>query len=180
MKKFTALVVFLGLSFSLMAQSNAVKMNLLSAVVRTVNVQYEHVLNEGASFQLGGYFTAASWGASEIQFRGYGITPEYRFYFGDDPAPMGFYVAPFFRYQNWNLQSTADGSNDEADFKSFGGGVIVGRSWIFSEKVIFEIFIGPKYSDGKIEIISGSDSFDLGFLGGGFGLRSGMTVGIVF
>jgi hypothetical protein len=32
----------------------------------------------------------------------------------------------------------------------FGGGVVIGKQWIFKEKISLDIFIGPQYSVGDV------------------------------
>ena len=43
-----------------------------------------------------------------------------------------------------------------------------------------DFFIGPSYTSGKVKVTDGTDSFDLPFGINGFGLRSGLTIGIAF
>lgn len=155
----------------------AIKVNLLSPVVRTFNIAFERAISENGSLQLGFYYTGAK--VDEVKFSGFGLTPEYRIYLSQSPAPNGFYVAPFLRYTNYKL--TAESTTDEATFTSFGGGVLVGRQWVFKERVTFDLFIGPKYQSRDLKVTSGSDSetFDLNFLNA-FGIRGGLTLGVAF
>ncbi len=160
---------------NLFGQSGVIKLNILSPIVSTLNLSYEHMLSEDRSAQLGFFYTGASIGDTKLS--GIGITPEYRIYLGDDPAPDGFYVAPFLRYQNFKLSSDFD--NSEGTYSSFGVGLIVGRQWLFGERVTFDIFLGPSYSFGNVEVTDGNDNFDLGGVDG-FGLRTGITLGFAF
>src|SRR5690349_6942363 len=145
------------------AQGNAVKINFLSPIVKTFNIAYEKTVKENSSFQLGLYYTGFS--ASSISYKGFGITPEYRFYLSDSPAPAGFYVAPFLRYQS--LKLTEDEFDSEATFSSMGGGVIIGKQWVFKKRVTFDIFLGPAFNSGKVKVDDGTseDTFDVA---GGF------------
>jgi hypothetical protein len=159
------------------AQSNAVKINFLSPIFSTANIAYERALSESSSFQLGFYYTGAK--VSSLKYSGFGITPEYRFYLSDSPAPAGFYIAPYLRYQSVKL--TEEEFDNEATFTSFGGGLIIGKQWVFKKRITFDIFLGPAYNAGKVKVDSGSeDEFDVSGGFDGFGLRTGMTLGVAF
>jgi hypothetical protein len=177
MKKIVIVFAILTAGVSAHAQQNAIKINLLSPLFRTLNLSYERALNEKSSFQLGVYFTGASVG--DFKYSGTGITPEYRFYLSETPAPEGFYVAPFLRYQNVKIEDKD--TSDKATLNAIGGGVVVGKQWIFKERVTLDIFLGPSFNSGKVKVESGDTDFDKlnpGFKG--FGLRTGLTLGIAF
>ena len=177
--KRTILITFICLtwcSFETNAQSNVFKINILSPVVRTASVFYERALNDQSSLQLGFFYSGYS--DDDTKFRGFGITPEYRFYLSETPAPAGFYVAPFLRYQNFDLEDEL--TLDEAEYSAFGGGLLIGRQWVFKERVALDVFLGPAYVSGDVEVTEGSEgSFDVGVFDG-FGLRAGVTLGLAF
>ncbi len=178
MKKALLLIVvgFVWCSFSAQAQSNVFKINIISPVFKTASVFYERAINEESSFQLGFFYTGYS--GDNTKFNGFGITPEYRFYLSESAAPAGVYVAPFVRYQNFDLEDEV--TLDEATFSSFGGGLLIGRQWIFKERVALDIFIGPSYVSGDVKVTEGSEgSFDVDAFDG-FGLRTGVTLGLAF
>ncbi|MEI9919723.1 MAG: DUF3575 domain-containing protein [Bacteroidota bacterium] len=175
---FLASVLFVALAGSAIAQpTNAIKINLLSPVVRTINLAYEHAINENGSVQLGFFYSGAKVGDTKIS--GWGLTPEYRFYLSESPAPDGFYVAPFIRYNSFTAEDKSDNTTNKATVTQFGGGVVVGRQWVFKERVTFDIFIGPKYQSSTIKVTQGSDNFS-GSLFNNFGIRGGLTLGIAF
>lgn len=176
MKKLLVIAAIFS-SASAFAQQNAVKVNILSPIFSTINVSFEHALSETGSLQLGFYYTGASVG--DTKFSGFGITPEYRIYLSETPAIEGFYLAPYARYQSYTLSTDIDDS--EATFSAFGGGVVIGKQWVFKERVTLDLFLGPNYSSGKVEVKTGSeDSFDIGGAFDGFGIRTGLTLGIAF
>lgn len=159
------------------AQSNAVKLNILSPIVSTVNVSFEHVLTETSSIQLGFFYTGAK--VSSLKYAGIGITPEYRFYLSETTAPAGVYAAPFLRYQSVKL--SVEGESSEANFSAFGGGLVIGKQWVFKQRVTLDLFIGPAYNSGKVEVTSGTeDDFDISGAFDGFGVRTGVTLGVAF
>jgi len=104
MKKLIVAVFLVPLIFSskeIRAQSQVIKINFLSLIVKTLNVSYEKVLETDNSIQLGVFFTGASIGDTKLT--GFGITPEYRFYLSETESPEGVYVAPFLRYTNFDM-----------------------------------------------------------------------------
>lgn len=172
-----ALVVLLmgGVFTSAKAQENVFKINIFSPIVKTFNVSFERKLSATSSFQLGAFYTGYS--AGETKFSGFGLTPEYRFYLSESEAPAGVYVAPFVRYQNFKL--TEDVSDSEGTLSMFGGGLVIGKQWIFKEKISLDIFLGPQYTTGDVKVTSGSDTFDTDVFDG-FGIRTGLTLGFAF
>jgi len=172
-----AVVAFAVMANVAIAQTNAIKINLLSPVARTLNLAYEKAISDNGSFQLGFFYSGAK--VSDTKISGYGITPEYRFYLSQTPAPNGFYVAPFLRYQSFKAEDKTDNTTNKATVSQFGGGVVVGRQWVFKERVTFDMFIGPKYQNTSIDVTSGSDTFS-GSLFSNFGIRGGITLGIAF
>lgn len=156
-------------------QGNVVKINIFSPIVKTFNVAYEKKLNANSSGQLGFFYTGYSTGDTE--FSGFGITPEYRFYLSDTEAPQGVYVAPFVRYQSFKVEDKT--LNNKGEFTAFGGGLIIGKQWIFKERVSLDIFIGPAYFSGDTKTTSGTNTFDTDAFDG-FTVRTGLTLGIAF
>lgn len=167
---------------SIFAQKqNLIKVNFLSPVVKTFNFQYEHAISEKKSLQLGIFYTGYS--TSGTSFSGFGITPEFRMYLAAGKiAPEGFYLAPFIRYQSFTLKATEDfsGTEAKATMSAFRPGFIVGYQWLFSDIVSLEFFLGPSYSFSSLKVTSGTESdFSTGIFDG-FGLRSGLSLGIAF
>ena len=186
-KRILSVLVVTLLVLSVNAQKkNAIKINPFSPLVKTFNLQYERVLNEKSSFQLGLFYTGAESG--DVTLTGIGITPEYRMYLSNDKeAPAGFFIAPFVRYQNFTLK--ADVLNDvsetvegKASFSAFRPGLLIGHQWLFSDKVTFEMFFGPTYSVNSVKVKSDygtEDDFSASALDG-FGLRAGFSLGFAF
>lgn len=175
LKVITALLALIMLSLQVSAQKrNVLKANLLSPVVRTGSFFYERVVHEASSLQFGYFYTGAS--IDETTLRGYGVTLDFRYYLSERPAPSGFFVSPFGRYQNFNLTH----NNDEGEYTSFGGGLLVGIQTLLRNAITLEAFVGPSYSVGEIEVSSGQiEDFDTGWFDG-FGIRFGITIGLAF
>ena len=167
--------VFTLLCSSGFAQSSVFKINIFSPLVRTLNVSFEQKLKPASSAQLGFFYTGFSVGDTE--FSGIGLTPEYRFYLSDTDAPKGVFIAPFVRYQNFKLEEKV--TNSKGELSTFGGGLIIGKQWIFKERISLETFIGPVYQSGDVKVTSGTDNFDTGAFDG-FSVRAGLTLGVAF
>lgn len=183
MKKilFVLIVVSSALTVNIVqAQSNAIKINILSPLVKTLNLSFEHALSESSSFQIGFFYTGAS--IADLKYTGFGITPEYRFYLSESPAPKGVYLAPFIRYQSVKLEDTSSSSTGSATLSAIGGGLVVGKQWIFKERITLDIFLGPSFNSGKVKVEDGTsnqfEDVNAGF--DGFGLRTGITLGVAF
>lgn len=176
MKKIIALFILIAAATDSFGQekSNNLKINILSPIVSTLNLQYEHTIKKDQSFQLGLFYTGYS--ISSTKLTGIGITPEVRFYLSDEAAPQGVYIAPFLRYQNYSL---SDDVNNKGTLRTFGGGLILGRQWVFKDKISLDLFIGPSYNSGSVSVTSGSNNFNVGSING-FGLRTGVCIGVLF
>jgi len=176
-------LLFLGVTacaFSAQAQEkkNAIKLNLFSPIVKSGSFFYERALTTKTSAQLGVGFT--SWGKNDgVKLSGLFITPEFRFYPSGN-VMNGFYVGPFLRYQNLKIEDKSDGMNDKATLTTFGGGVVVGRQWVFGKVITFDIFAGPSYNTGNVKVTQGTDNIDIPGAIDGFGARVGLTLGVNF
>ena len=174
-----------GTIMAAQAQTSAIKLNVTSIAVATANVSFESKIGEKSSFQIGAFYTGFS--INDTKFRGFGITPELRFYPGGD-ALHGFFVGPYLRYQNFNLSSpsytyNSNGSTtattDEAKLNTFGGGVNLGYQWVFGEHFVLEPFLRLGYSGGSVKVNSGSDTFNTGSFTGG-SVLPGINLGYAF
>ncbi|WP_205504281.1 DUF3575 domain-containing protein [Rufibacter psychrotolerans] len=175
------LAAFACLSKPAQAQNNLVKLNLVTPLLATGSFYYERVINDSRSAQLGVFFTKFD------ELSGYGVTPEYRFYLSETPAPNGFYVAPFLSFMRFTVEGDEeyfDGYNSYSSYKgsmtNFGGGLVAGRQWIFKDRVSFDIFVGPEYTGGSVKVEVGNEDqiSDAGL--GGFIARGGISLGLKF
>jgi len=174
------LVAMLAVSVGAFAQDgqkNVVKINPLSLILATGNISYERQVADNQTFQIGGFYSGFS--LSDLKYTGFGITPEYRWYFGAaKQAFNGGYVAPFVRYQSFSIKDKE--TNDKASFNSIGGGATVGYEKKFKSGFVLDVFAGPSYNSVSFKNKSQEDEFDI--KGGlkGFGIRSGVTLGFAF
>ncbi len=156
-------------------EPNVVKVNTLSLLVGTGSLFYERKLSDNLSGQLGvGYI---SYKISDSKFTGLILTPEVRFY-PKQNAIDGFYLAPYFRYQNFELKNTE--TNDKGTYNNYGGGLAIGRQWITDSGFTMDLFFGGHYSKGSVSAESGTgDTFDTAKFEG-FRMRIGFSIGFAF
>lgn len=156
-------------------KQNNIKVNLFSPLVRTGSFFYERKLSKNTTGQLGFFYTGFS--ADGTKLRGFGITPEFRYYASENKGALsGFYVGPFVRYQDFTI---SEGAN-KGTLSTIGGGLLIGNQWMLKGGVNLDLFIGPSYTNGKIKVTDGVDNFDVPFGIDGFGVRAGLTLGIAF
>jgi hypothetical protein len=171
-------MLFLGVS-SFGQKQNVIKANLFSPLVKSGSFFYERAFDTNKSGQLGVGFTAYSTGNTKIS--GLFITPEFRFYLSDGKNALeGFYVGPFVRYQNLTVEDITH--TGKAELNTFGGGVVVGHQWLFKDLISLDIFAGPSYNSGQLKVTDTQDpsTYSVPSTFNGFGLRSGVTLGIAF
>ena len=170
------------------AQTHALKVNLLSPLVKTGSFFYEQQLGAKSSLQLGAL--ATYWSPDgNTRLRGFAFTPEYRRYFaGSKQALNGFYVAPFLRYQKMALSMDVTDETDTpytgtVTLQTLGAGLVVGHQWLFGGRVTLDTFLGPSYNHNVARFSTGdaqaTDQADIGAFSG-FGLRTGVTLGVAF
>ncbi|MEW5846988.1 MAG: DUF3575 domain-containing protein [Bacteroidota bacterium] len=184
MKKLITLATLVVLALPMFAQDkpavseepNVVKVNTLSLLVGTGSLFYERKLSDNLSGQMGvGYL---SYKIEDSKFSGLILTPEVRFY-PKSNAIDGFYLAPYFRYQNFKLENTE--TNDKGTYANYGGGLAIGRQWITDSGFTMDLFFGGHYSKGSIETEEGAtgDNFDVAKFEG-FRIRIGFSIGFAF
>lgn len=165
-----------------------IKINPLSAFALTGSGFLEYAVSDNMSAQLGAFATNVS--ISNVTFKGYGFTPEVRYYFSENKvAPMGPYVAGYGRIQNFKLtveKKDEEGRDYSATYAPIGVGAAIGNQWIFNSGFTLDVFLGAGYNGGNLKVNVGTEQdFDAGIigdmiLGGGFGIRPGLTVGYNF
>lgn len=165
-----------------------IKVNPLSLLAVTGSGFLEYAVTNNVSAQLGASVTGVS--VSNIKFRGYGFTPEVRYYFSENKvAPMGPYVAGYGRIRNFKLtleKKDAEGRDYSATYAPVGAGLAIGNQWIFNGGLSLDLFLGAGYNSGSLKVNVGTEEdFDTGIigdmiLGGGFSVRPGITLGYNF
>lgn len=160
---------------------NIVKINASSLIVKNISLQYERILHKRMSVALGLRFmpkTGLPFRGSienaideedeetlkfvrETRAGGFAITPEFRYYVGAGYG-KGFYLAPFARYERFNIESIypftdEDGMTQDIDFKghnsTIGIGLMIGSQFRLSERLTLDWWIlGPYYTSNSITL----------------------------
>ena len=96
----------------------------------------------------------------------WGITPEFRYYFGKKPL-NGFYVAPYLRIGgnglSWTYAFREDNGNTRnIDFSgklnTISGGLLLGAQWHFGSSFLIDWWIiGPSYGSMKMNLEANTD-----------------------
>lgn len=180
MKKILTLVLIAVLAFPSFAQEsneseekNVLKVNTLSLIIGTGSIFYEREFTDNLSGQMGVAYL--NYKINKTKFTGLILTPEMRFY-PKQNAVDGFYIAPYFRYQNFSLES----DEGKGAYTNYGGGLLFGRQWITNSGFTMDLFFGGHYSSGNIEVEEGtSDSFEVAKFEG-FKPRIGFAIGFAF
>jgi hypothetical protein len=166
---------------------NVIKLNIPSLAVGTISMFYERVLNEQMSVQLGASYTSikSDW-LLNVQYRGYAITPEFRYYFTATEAPRGLFVAPFARYRYSDVTGsiTRDGNQLPANAKisAYGAGIMIGGQ-IVGRHLSVDAFLGPSLNARSVKVATPNvteKEFPVPNILGVFGLRAGIAVGFAF
>ena len=181
MKKVFVVLAFLtaigGAKAQETGRSNAIKLNPLSLFLATGNVSYERAVGESKSLQLGVFYS--SFTLSDLKYTGYGVTPEFRFYFaGAREALNGVYVSPFVRYQSFSLAYKS--TDDKASFTTIGGGATIGWQKMWDSGFVLDIFAGPSYSSANFKTDTDQEQYNIRRGFSGFSVRTGITIGFGF
>ncbi|MEN8229983.1 MAG: DUF3575 domain-containing protein [Bacteroidota bacterium] len=172
----------LGLSLLLItAGLNAQKMNniktdLFSAFLRTGVIKYERAITEDISAQLGFFYTGFTPRDSDSKLNGIGITPEFRFYLSDTPAPNGTYLAPNIRYMSLTVEDPV--ANESGTLTSLSFAINLGKQVLLKDIILIDAWVGPAYAfrsvDATGEVDPGIPDIN------GFGIRIGLAIGVAF
>lgn len=155
-------------------EKNVVKINTLSLIVGTGSLFYERKINDFTSGQLGVAYL--NYKFDEARFTGLILTPEIRFYLTKN-AIDGFYVGPYFRYQNFQLENTD--TQATAAYNNYGGGLSIGRQWITDSGFTMDLFFGGHYGSGKLSSDNETESWESPPFEG-FRTRFGFAIGFAF
>ena|SRR5436190_3488011 len=199
MKKITvlALAIFaMALSNSSFAQvkDNAVKVNIVGAVIGQYQLAYERALNEHMSVQLSVGYVTRSYDLAPVytsKTSGFLVIPEFRYYFKE--SLQGAYAAAFFRYRG--VTTTYDFLDETYDYDyeekrtSIGGGLVLGYQALISDAVVFDIFLGPQFKSASYKAKYDDNTLGTGFYDtisfkgvedSGVGVRFGFNLGVAF
>ena len=154
-----------------------IKTDLFSPIIRTGVLKLERVFTEDIAFQLGLFYTGYHPRNTETTLNGFGITPEFRFYLSDSPAPNGTYLAPNIRYYNFTVADPV--VNEEGTLTNISLAINLGKQVLLKDIVVIDAWVGPSYNFRSVSDTSAD--IDIGITdANGFGLRLGIAIGIAF
>ncbi len=165
MKKFLlcAAIAVLGIS-NVKAQENIVKFNPLALIVGSFEVGYERAVNDSQSVQLD--LAYSSFNSGIIDYNGFGVGLQYRFYFQDSKDVLeGWFAGP--------VASYSSASGNDLSVSSFAAGGVIGYQWNWNP-ITLDLYGGPAY----YSIDADDPTFDFGF--DGIGARLGLSLGFNF
>ncbi len=177
-------------------KKNIIKTNLTSFFLATFHLNYERVINQKVTLQLGAYYTF--WGNGGIfsnnnnsnnnnngnGLYGFGITPEIRYY-PNGVAPIGFFVAfsPRFQYYVDSYESYNNNGQfglSETKTATLGAGFIVGRQWLIGDAISLDLYLGPSVNGVISRNVTGYNYNSSLPYASTIGFRLGLTVGFAF
>lgn len=175
---------------------NILKTNMTSFFISTFHLNYERVMNKQVTLQLGVHYSFAGSGLSDNGnnnnnsyqgIRGFGITPEIRFY-PNKIAPIGFYVAFSPRFQSYTTSNQyynnqiGGNSSTQVRHTAVGAGFLVGSQWIIGDRITIESYIGPSINYTNITSTNSLNNYsnNNGPIVNRVGVRFGVTLGVAF
>jgi hypothetical protein len=194
MKKIKYLMAWLLLVLlhsNLQAQTdkmNIAKINVLSPFFGSLHLGYERVFSDKISAQVSFFYTGR-----RDQFEvngGLGFIGEARFYLSNsNSAPLGFFIAPFLRYEGMKQNvivpatQTAPEIKTRANLNMFGLGITGGYQWIFKDIITIDVWAGPAFVAGSqnpdVDTKDAKPPFPYSKRTG-LGGRAGVMIGVAF
>jgi hypothetical protein len=164
---------------------NVLKLNLTGIAFNNYGIQYERMITKRTSFALGlrtmpksklpfyqsidlQEFELEGFNLESLTVGNSAITPEIRFYLGKKEGPRGFYIAPYFRYSNFdfavsNFEYTVEIQTNSGFEEQIKTGSLTGNLSGTSTGIMF----GAQWKLGR------SMYLDWWILGGGIGKSIG-------
>jgi hypothetical protein len=158
-------IAILFMSLSMNAQSY-IKINPISLAFGFIGVDYEKVVSDKNSFQVGAGFISR--GIGFLNYTGFSASGSYRFFISKDDAPKGLFVSPTVgvSFVSFKENGTLTGTGvtlASSSYTALSIGGLVGYQWLFSDdQFSFELGVGPQY--GISLGTSGTDAFGIGIL----------------
>ncbi|MFM7731592.1 MAG: DUF3575 domain-containing protein [Flavobacteriales bacterium] len=178
-----------------MPRRNAIKLDVHSPFVRTMNVSFEHATGPRTSFVLSALYADRSVPFYETGYLNrLAITPEFRYYIGRKDIPKGLYASGYLRYQ-WmnayvyetnydyiNMIWTSVWSDDVLNTGGIGMGV--GYQWEIKDRIRLDVQFGTIWNSGDKRVrtddggISEPNSIFRPYVG--YFVKSNMCMGVSF
>jgi hypothetical protein len=140
-------------------------------------LKYERAFTEDITVQVGFFYTGYHPRDTETTLNGWGITPEFRFYLSDTPAPNGTYIAPNIRY--YNFTATDPLASAEGTLTNVSMAFNLGKQVVLKDVFVIDAWVGPSYNFRSVDDTSGDIDIGIATVNG-FGLRIGLAIGFAF
>ncbi|MFI3265991.1 MAG: DUF3575 domain-containing protein [Rikenellaceae bacterium] len=150
-KKFLLAIISIIAAGSVSAQVY-VKSNALLFALAVPNLGFEFGLGDHSTLSVEGY-VSPFWEAEKLTFKGFVVTPEYRYYFCE--AFNGHYLGVHGNYTQYDALKTLN-SPVYRDGYSYGAGLTYGHTWKLSHKWIVDAFIGAGWMRFDSDIVESS------------------------
>lgn len=159
-------------------KKNIIKLGLPAVLVSSLALSYEREINEKTAFQIQTNFTATD--ISTTPNTGFILTAEYR-YFPKKEGFVGFYVAPYLRYNRLSFDAEPILNIASNKLNGLALGLLLGKKWHIGN-ICLDLFGGPQFANSSLKNIDTSieDEFAFRNTYNGFGIRAGFAVGIIF
>jgi len=166
------LLVFIPGFRTLGQKQNIIKLNLANTVLKTPEINFEFPVDDKSSVAFSFYYTWFN--PEDTELKGWALTPEYRFYLGNSYVTNGLYVAPYFRFQNYNVVSEI---SDKGHLRSMGIGAIGGYQTFLARWLTLEGFLGVGFNYGGVSSQGLITKFHVDYYEG-LVIRFGLSLGI--
>lgn len=185
-----SLLICFGLTGSIIAQENIVKLGISDLLFTSLNLEYERVLNDNSSvlFEVGTQFprtvpdvivttstepgTESNVTATSAEYKSFSVAGSYRIFTKKEGA-KGFYFGPYLRYSKYDLD--IEGRYDNAainaenipatiigDLGVFSVGGEIGMQWLINDKIAINWnIIGLGASFNSVGIAFSSEDNDV-------------------
>ncbi|WBO83438.1 DUF3575 domain-containing protein [Hymenobacter yonginensis] len=165
-------------------RAHVLKTNILSPLLGSGTLFYEQAINSRASVQLGVFGSFLH--AAGTEYDGFGLTPEYRRYLTGEVL-NGLYVGSYLRVQRFRLAVDVPDNSGQTTkvtgkMTTLGGGLLVGRQWIFGQRFVVDPYLGVGYDAGQLQV--STQGYSQNVFGTapvrGLSLRPGISLGFAF
>ena len=171
---FFTLCMALFCSGAVLAQSSAIKVNLLGVVLGSANLGYEFSISDKASVEVGASFRSigVTIDATDADASAFGAYGMYRLYLGQAGPVRNFYLAPFASYS----RGSAKVDESKGSIGAIAAGALLGNQFVFGSDggLLIDISIGFNY----LNFSTGGDIS--GVSGDGFLPTARLSVGYAF
>jgi hypothetical protein len=142
-KKLYAVVLFLSIVPSIMAQTSTLKTGPIGLAFGYVSVCYERAISDYSSLQftLNPYHKVKDYNGTA-----FGASLEFRWYFTKKEVLNGFYIEPRAGSTLGNLSDIETGIDQDA--RSINFAFNLGYQWVWKNGLLLDIGFGPKYAIG--------------------------------